>query len=88
MTIYTAADVHELLAKAGSREASEETEIKGLWASNKIQFARLLAEINATQTIDFAALMDSMNLSQDNILELFDRAELEWCEIKRDIFGQ
>ncbi len=62
-------------------------ELTDLWASNKIQFARLLAEINATQVVDFPALMDSMNLSQENILELFDRAELEWCEIKRDLFG-
>lgn len=49
------------------------------WANDLTQFARLLAEINATQdTLDFDALSESMGLELARIDELFDRADTVW----------
>lgn len=53
------------------------------WGNNNVQFPRLLAEINATQEIDFEALVVSMDLSVHHIKELFERAQTEWEQIKR-----
>jgi hypothetical protein len=53
------------------------------WDNDMIQFPRLLAEIMATQDkIDFKALAESMDLTEDNVHELFDRAQLSWEAIK------
>ena len=59
-----------------------------LWEDNSIQFPRLLAEICATVDItpkDFEALQESMDLTEDEINELFDRAQEEWEEIKNEV---
>lgn len=49
------------------------------WENDAIQFPRLLAEIIATQDkLDVQALADSMDLSVDQIDELFDRANDAW----------
>ena len=54
------------------------------WNNNKVQFARLLCEIQATQDhIDFDALSESMDLSVDDILSLFDRAVDVWEKAKQ-----
>jgi Trk K+ transport system NAD-binding subunit len=45
-----------------------------LWERDDIQFPRLLAEIVATQDIDYTAISDSMDLSEDEINEIFERA--------------
>jgi hypothetical protein len=52
------------------------------WKDNSIQFPRLLAEIIATQELDIPALAESMDLTEHDVLHLFDRAEIEWQEIK------
>ena len=52
------------------------------WTNNAIQFPRLLAEIMATQNLDMAALAESMDLSIDEINELFDRADAVWEDQK------
>lgn len=53
------------------------------WQNNGIQFPRLLAEILATQDgLDMAALAASMDLSVEEVAELFDRANQEWEDIK------
>lgn len=52
-------------------------ELSPNWNNNTIQFARLLAEINATVDIsdkDFASLCESMDLSKTHVLALFERA--------------
>ena len=49
-----------------------------VWRRDDIQFPRLLAEITATQDIDIALLAESMDLSFDEVVELFDRAEAAW----------
>jgi len=59
-----------------------------LWEDNSIQFPRLLAEICATVEIsdkDWEALKESMDLSTEEINELFDRAQEEWEEIKAEV---
>lgn len=55
------------------------------WENNAIQFARLLAEINATQTLDMDALAESMNLAVEDINDLFDRADDQWENIKKGV---
>jgi len=52
------------------------------WSNNAIQFPRLLAEIMATQNLDLKALAESMDLSVDQVNELFDRADASWENIK------
>jgi hypothetical protein len=58
------------------------------WEDNSIQFPRLLAEINACVEIsekDWKELQESMDLEEDEIIELFDRANDEWERIKQEI---
>lgn len=55
------------------------------WKNNKIQFPRLIAEINANVKIsrnDWKSLCESMGLSEGDVQSLFDRAENEWEKIK------
>ena len=50
-----------------------------LWENDHVQFARLLAEIVATQEkLDIDALCTSMDLTPDDIDELFERAQMCW----------
>ena len=48
------------------------------WKSDFIQFPRLIAEICATQDLDIAALAESMDLSQEDVHSLLDRAQSTW----------
>lgn len=55
------------------------------WYNDLIQFPRLIAEISACVDIkedDWNALCESMDLSTDELNELFDRAQVEWERIK------
>lgn len=53
------------------------------WDDNVVQFARLIAEIAATQdTLDHGALCESMDLSVDDLNELFERADDVWERAK------
>lgn len=56
------------------------------WENNKIQFPRLLAEINAVGLFkkQIEGLCDSMDLTKDEIQELFERAEIEFEKEKRN----
>lgn len=55
------------------------------WENDSIQFARLLAEISATQdSLNMEALADSMDLSIEEVNELFDRADVAWERIKAE----
>lgn len=50
-----------------------------LWDANIIQFPRLLAEIMATQdNLDIKALAEAMDLSEDDVCTLLDRAQRDW----------
>jgi|DEB19_MinimDraft_3_1074340.scaffolds.fasta_scaffold646675_1 hypothetical protein len=54
------------------------------WHVNAIQFPRLIAEICATQDLDVTALAESMDLSEDDVHDLLDRAQAEWARILAD----
>ena len=48
---------------------------KNLWKDDKLQFARLLCEIQATQSkLNIKELCENMDLDKENIFELFNRA--------------
>ena len=50
-----------------------------MWNNNLIQFARLLCEIMATQdNFDSDAVCKEMDISQDELSELFNRASEVW----------
>lgn len=56
-----------------------------LWLDDSIQFPRLIAEISACVNIledDWEALMHSMDLTNDELNSLFDRAIARWESIK------
>lgn len=56
------------------------------WRRNDIQFPRLIAELNAAGVFHDTGLMEvlseSMDLKEADIMELVDRAESAWDEIK------
>lgn len=53
------------------------------WEDDSIQFPRLLCEIIATQQdVDFFTLAESMDLTVNDIYELFDRAHTAWEKAK------
>lgn len=53
------------------------------WENDSIQFPRLIAEILATQeALDIDALAASMDLTVDEVNELFDRAQEQWEKAK------
>lgn len=53
------------------------------WDDDTIQFPRLLAELHGLVTADqMAALAASMDLAEDDIESLFERAEAEWERAK------
>lgn len=59
-----------------------------LWDRDHIQFARLLAEVCATQDrLDIPALADSMDLTLKEVNELFDRAQTAWERYKANPAG-
>ena len=57
------------------------------WNKNSIQFPRLINEIEAIGLTDeqHNNLCDSMDLEPEDIDELFDRAQREFDNIKRDV---
>ena len=55
------------------------------WDDNSIQFPRLLAEIYATQDLKMAALCESMDLEVGDIVEIFERALIDWERIKDEL---
>mgnify|MGYP007046956487 CR=1 FL=1 len=58
---------------------SAEPEENPPWLDNELQFARLIAEIAATVDTDIAGpLSESMDLSLDELNELFERANTVW----------
>jgi hypothetical protein len=60
-----------------------------LWHNNEVQFARLLCEIVATQdTLDFRPLKESMDISESDLQELFDRAHDVWEKSKSQLSAE
>lgn len=62
-----------------------------LWKNDKVQFARLLCELVANWHDDkeskttIRAVADAMDLSVDDINELFDRADAVWEKAKAKV---
>ena len=55
------------------------------WEDDSIQFPRLLAEIAATQYgLDLNCLAEAMDLSTNEVHELFDRADAAWEKAKAE----
>lgn len=53
------------------------------WDNDTVQFARLLSEIAATQDLpDLALLLESMDLTLNQVEELFERAHQVWENAK------
>lgn len=61
--------------------------VNPLWDNDLIQFARLICEIEATEgiSLDVAA---SMDLSESDLNELVDRANLVWENAKAANVGK
>lgn len=59
--------------------------MSNLWENNRVQFIRLISEINAIglSPEQYQELSESMDLEIEFIDELFDRAEIEWQEHKK-----
>lgn len=71
------------MSKKKSHLTTDEHE--SLWDNNEIQFARLLCElVAACDDLKLRDVCESMDLSQDELNELFDRAETVWeaCKAK------
>lgn len=53
------------------------------WKNDHLQFARLLAEAVATGAITITdELMETMDLNQNQINEILDRAQNAWDKVK------
>ena len=59
--------------------------MEDLWSDNLTQFARLICEIEATQELDLESLAVSMDLSQEDLLSLFERANKVFEEVKKKV---
>lgn len=58
--------------------------MKTLWEDDQVQFTRLLAEISSTELPNYIydELRASMDLTNEEINELFDRANAAWERYK------
>jgi hypothetical protein len=54
------------------------------WKRDSLQFPRLISEILATQDINYDLLAESMNLTIEQVKELFSRADVTWELIKKE----
>ena len=66
---------------------------KPLWERDRLQFARLLAEMQATIMDRFTEemweeLRESMDLSQEGIDTLLERAQSRWDRAKQRIYRE
>ena len=52
------------------------------WHDDSIQFPRLLSEIAASQDLNIEEIASDMDLSPDEVNQLFNRAHAAWEEIK------
>jgi hypothetical protein len=64
------------------------TRTKSRWEDDFTQFARLIAEFNAAGAPNkeqLELMMESMDLTMEDIHELLDRAEAAWFKIKEEM---
>jgi hypothetical protein len=54
-------------------------EVLSSWEKDEVQFPRLLCEIMATQeNINFLGIANAMDITTEEVIELFDRANTAW----------
>ena len=56
-----------------------------LWNDDRVQFARLIYEMELTQDLDYEALKQEMDLDAEELGELFERARECVEEVKRNL---
>ena len=56
-----------------------------LWNDDRVQFARLIYEMELTQDLDYEALKQEMDLDAEELDELFERARECIEEVKRNL---
>jgi hypothetical protein len=56
-----------------------------LWNDDRVQFARLIYEMELTQDLDYEALEQEMDLDSKELDELFERARECIEEVKRNL---
>ena len=56
-----------------------------LWNDDRVQFARLIYEMELTQNLDYEVLKQEMDLDTEELDELFERARECIEEAKRNI---
>ena len=57
-----------------------------LWDKDELQFARLLCEIKSNQdNFDYGAIQASMDVTREQLDELFERAQFVWESAKRGL---
>ena len=61
--------------------------MKSLWKRDDIQFPRLLSEIAACGLLgaQWDSLLESMDITSDELSELFDRAQASWEKQKEKV---
>lgn len=58
------------------------------WSNNELQFARLISELEELDVFSGPTLSDlckSMDLNPDDVMELIDRAQNHWDDVKKKI---
>lgn len=58
-----------------------------LWEDDQVQFIRLLAEISSTNLTSeiYSQLREATDLTNEEINELFDRADAAWQKYKQSL---
>jgi hypothetical protein len=59
--------------------------MKTQWKNTRLQAVRVVGEILSTQTIDYNALCESMDISKEDLTSLLDRIADEWDTIKSQL---
>jgi len=61
--------------------------VNPLWEDDQVQFIRLLAEISSTNLTSeiYSQLREATDLTNEEINELFDRADAAWQKYKQSL---
>jgi hypothetical protein len=78
-------------AETSNKDVTESAKPKDKWTDNLVQFPRLISEISAVVNItdqDMDILCDSMDLKRSDVIDLFERARIEWLDIKKNLLDE
>jgi predicted RNA-binding Zn-ribbon protein involved in translation (DUF1610 family) len=69
-------------------EETDEQKKPDLWKRDDIQFPRLIAEINSmVDSLDLEALAKSMDVTVNDVIDLFYRARVAWGKARKEHCG-